>query len=285
MTAALQVNGITLPIAVDSMSHSVDEIGDTARAVNGDLVQDRRAIKRSWEFELTPRPAPEALWLRDWILGRGDVWTFESHLYSSRGVLLPVYGANGLSTGGKFGGKCLDMTAGTYAQLVDPAFAVTGVTVLAWHWTSFVWYLECASWRAGAGTAPDMTRQVTAAGVVTNPSPIASWWYFSGSTLKLTAGVGTYFDDLHVFPRSLYGISSSVIDTDWLVSLAAQTLPKGPAPRVRLTGDLIDASVVTGSTPSILAKGSINAMSVMSTRRDGTLSHIEHKLSGRFEEV
>lgn len=282
MSAILAVNGIELPISVDTLSCSLEEVGESKRMEDGSLVVDRRAEKRVYDFELSPMPAAAALFLRDVLLGRGDVWAFDSHLYSSRGQ--PVAGTGYLdSTHVQFGAESLRVDGSAGQTATWPFTTGLGVTVFAWGYDS-AWALRVASFREGS-SAPDFTADVSSGGVVTAPGDWATYWDIaSAGVLRVAPGVDVWLDDVWVIPRALVGVPAATRDA-WLAGIAALALPKGPAPRLTVTGDVIDPSVLASGTAYLTARGEVSALHVMPLMSGGGLSKTEHNLTGRLTEV
>lgn len=276
----LSINGLELPITVDSLSCSIEEVGEAARAEDGTLIVDRRAEKRIYDFSCNPMAAQAALFLRDVLLGRGDVWAFDSHFYSSRGR--PSVGDGSLSAVQvKFGAKSLILTSGQKQR-----FSYTpglGVTAICWGYQSG-WLLRVASFKEGDST-PDYSADITAGGTITTPSAWDSWWApYSATELKIAPVATIYVDDVWVIPRSLKGIPTATRDA-WLQGVAALALPKGPSPRLTVTGDIVDPSVLASGTPYLTARGEVTALQVMPLMSGGGLSKTEHTLSGKLTEV
>jgi len=103
----LLVNGLEVPVAIDSLTEPCRLIGDTSEADDGTLRKSEQAIKLDFDFSTTPLSPADA---RAWaclLRGLGDVWSFDSHLYSSKGV--PPSAGNGTQVAGtpKFGSGVL----------------------------------------------------------------------------------------------------------------------------------------------------------------------------------
>lgn len=283
MSALLAANGLELPILVDSLSCSIEEVGEAKRMEDGTLVVDRRAEKRVYDFSLSPLPAPAALFLRDVLLGRGEVWAFDSHVYGSRGTA--VAGAGVLSAAQvKFGAKSLKIAAGG-DDASFPFPGTNGVTVVGWGYESS-WLLRVASFRAGTSGTPDFSADVTIAGAITSPSAWDGLWNFGGASpvVLQTFGADLYLDDVWVIPRAVEGIPTATLE-GWLAGIAGLALPKGPAPRLVVTGDLVDPSVLASGTASLTARGEVTNLQVMPLMSGGGLSRTEHRISARLTEV
>ncbi|GMV19032.1 MAG: hypothetical protein AMXMBFR56_72560 [Polyangiaceae bacterium] len=279
----LSVNGLELPISVDSLSCTIEEVGETTRAEDGSLIIDRRAEKRVYDFECSPMAAQAALFLRDVLLGKGDVYAFDSHLYSSRGRAVSTVGALS-ATQVNFGAKSLKIASGgDDATFAYPGGA--GGTMIAWGYQSS-WLLRVASWRSGASGSPSYSADVTAGGTITSPSAWDSLFSSGGNadfTLQ-TSAADLYLDDVWVIPRSLEGVPTTIRDA-WLQGIAALALPKGPAPRLVVTGDIVDPSVLSSGTASLTARGEVTGLQVLPLYSGGAISKTQHVLSGRLTEV
>lgn len=279
--SVLSVNGLELPIRVDSLACSIEEVGESKRTEDGSLIVDRRAEKRVYDFECGPMAAAAALWLRDVLLGKGDVWAFNSHLYSSRGraVTGTLYGLD--PTHVQFGASAAQVKVTQTATFGYQAGA--GCTVICWGYEgSFL--LRVASFQDGA-SSPHFTADVTAGGSITSPSAWAAEWSGATGSVTLTpAGADVWIDDVWLLPRTLYGVASATRDA-WLAQLAAFPLPRGPSPRLAVTGDVVDPDVLDSGTPSLAARGEVAAMQVLPLYSGGALSKTHHTLAGRLIEV
>ncbi len=74
--AFLRLNGITVPVRSPKLNF--EEIGDgQVRAFSGELLTDRRALKRRWEFETTPLDEAVAKAIEGIIQGLGHVFHYD----------------------------------------------------------------------------------------------------------------------------------------------------------------------------------------------------------------
>lgn len=286
--AILALNGLPLRVAVGSLSHSIEQVGESKRAENGSLILDRRATKRVFEFSTPPRPLEETLFLRDVALGRGDVWALDANLYSSKGRPVSYSDATHSSTRSKWGTKSLLVAAAESVQFPStssPIDVSLGATIVAWAWyaTPAVWLLDVLSFTAPGSS--DWSASVTTAGVVTTPSGTDSDWALSGSGyVEHVASQNVYFSDVWLIPRSLAGIDATTL-SDWASRLATVTGARAPSPRLYLTGDWIDPGVNGGVSPRALVTGEATGLASAPVRRDGVWAPLEHTLSLRLTEV
>jgi hypothetical protein len=95
----------------------IDEIGDSGRSFSGAWLQDRRVLKKRWEFETTPQQRVQAEMIRSMVNGGGHSWDFESDLYSSKGLAEQLGGGQtrGLAADGSPTWR-REATAGVTAQ-------------------------------------------------------------------------------------------------------------------------------------------------------------------------
>ena len=134
----LVVNGLTVPIFTDSLSRTRDELGEAPRSFDGTMRTHRRYTKTVLEFQLPIKTQEELLAWTALLRGEGQVWPFDSTLYSAKGV--PV--ANALAAVGttaptpKYGAGRL---GGGGATTTFPALVGTPWTVMLWLWSGSVW--------------------------------------------------------------------------------------------------------------------------------------------------
>lgn len=95
MTDFLRINGVAVPVKVDSASVRPVIVGESGRSVDGSMFVQRTAVKHDYESETVPLTAQEALALEGLVMGLGHVWPVSSErgLYSSRGALITSSGA------------------------------------------------------------------------------------------------------------------------------------------------------------------------------------------------
>ena len=222
----LSANGIEVPVAVDTLSEAVREIGTTVQSFSGTLVRTRIATKRDLDFEIPLiEPVLAGQWER-WLRGEGEAWNF-TNLYGSKGTA-PESGYSGtIDAGTGIGGTdSLLVSSGSHAYRVTPSGS---------SWTIAFWYSTAAS--------PSYTHYViTSAGKkwvngVRNDAASTTFVAVSGGIMTLTGGSNRRMDNLFSFP-------ATVDDTwppDFYGSAGAGLVAAGTArpPYLTLTGDVI----------------------------------------------
>lgn len=141
--AFLRLNGITIPCRLGSPAPELEVVGETSRAIDASLVTERRAVKGVWGFETTAQAPATALAIRDLLAGRAHSWSFDSHLYSSKGT--PVTGSVGLAVSAvekKYGAKSLSVPASGYAEATG-----MGWDFATLPWSASFWWWDGAAWK------------------------------------------------------------------------------------------------------------------------------------------
>src|SRR3990167_6718991 len=82
----LRVNGWALPVADSSVSEAHDLGGDFSRSFSGSLLSDERYDKRVWSGQTAPVTEMVAEAIKGIVRGLGHVWSWDSDLYSSKGL-------------------------------------------------------------------------------------------------------------------------------------------------------------------------------------------------------
>ena len=85
--AYLTLNGITIPVAIESPTLAYNDIGTRGRGFSGQPYSNIQKRKRNWTFETTPLTEMEALAFEGVINGTGDFWSFDSDTSSSKGLV------------------------------------------------------------------------------------------------------------------------------------------------------------------------------------------------------
>lgn len=233
---ALVINGIPVSVGVESLSRSVEEVGERTRAFDGTAILNRRWTKRVLELELPVASQVDQLAWMALLRGEGQVWSFDSSLYSAKG--LPLSGATA-TTGNtspvsKFGGGRLS----TGASIVGAATKLGAAwTVCLWYWSGSVWnhYVINSSaqkWLNG----------------VRNDA--ASTTFFSVSaTGDLTFAASGFFDDVVALP--------AVLPTTWAPLLYATGRAFPALPKLEAYGDVFPGS---SSSAPVFVRGEVSSL-------------------------
>jgi len=117
--AFLKLNGVEIPIEVNSGSESLDTAGASARSVAGGHYQDVRYTKRRWTFISSFLTEKEALAYGGLIRGEGQLFTMDDTTYSTKNVSPVATNAGGsysstVPTG--FSGKSRLVGTGIYSD-------------------------------------------------------------------------------------------------------------------------------------------------------------------------
>lgn len=203
MTSFLRLNGIAVPVAVDSAELGQDEPGQGGRSDDGSPIFNRRWTKRVWSVRTTLRTSAEALAWRDLVTGKGHVLNWEDSVhYASSGLAPSSVQADFTisAVNPKYGTKRAASAATATNKASWPMFTSSSPwTVCLWDttdggatWHHYVVRSDGAKWVDGVrNDAASTTFLAVAAGVV---------------TLGVTS-VAHGFDDVVGFPQ--------LMPTDW----------------------------------------------------------------------
>lgn len=252
---ALVINGITVSVGADSLSRSVEEVGERTRAFSGAAVLNRRWAKRVIECELPLASQVDQLAWMSLLRGEGHSWSFDSNVYSAKGLPLsgatavvgttapvPKYGAGRLYTGAS--------SVGAATQL-GPAW-----TVMAWWWSGSAWVHHVVN-----SLGQKWANGVRADGTSTT-------WLSVSATGDLTLAATTYLDDLVTLPV--------VFPTTWPPLLYATARAFPALPRLEAYGDLFPGS--SASSP-VYVRGDVDSLSYAPAWIAGTWTPMAATLS------
>lgn len=228
-------------------------IGDQAQAVDGTLRLTQQAKKRDFHFASIPLTQAQAFAWEMFLTGEGHVWSFDSTLYSSKGLGPSAITDASIMTGSgsKFGSGALfiDLTTGTITftgALLNTFGARPGYTVMVWRFddgtdTDFHHYVvrsDGAKWKDG----------------VRNDATSTSWLTVSGANVTLVAGGAVdpvIYSDLVCLPFD-------VLD-DWPPVFGTSTSAYCPTPYLDLAGKMVPEQttrrVVGAVTESVMQSG------------------------------
>lgn len=269
MTAFLKLNGITVAVADGSAKHLPVVIGDMKRAVDGSQLVNRRAIKREFEFDVTLATAAEALALRDLILGRGHVVSFDEHLYTSKGLApTSINGVTQQTSVKKYGAGALAVTVATPGEIQWPGAMPTNSP-----WTVSFWQrVDAGSW---LHVVENSGGERWENGVSVGPA-VGDVEVTAGGTLEIYAstmsGTTNYIDDLWATPF--------VWPSNWPAGVYALGEAVGRAPRLKASGLLVENN---GFVLEVM--GAVSELPLIQGTLGGVWHANLHRLAVRLSEV
>jgi hypothetical protein len=229
--AFLTINGIEIPVREGTLDETIREIGATTPAFDGTMRRTRQAVKHDLEFKTTPLEATEAYAWDSLIRGLGHHWSFDSSLYSSKGLGPDAgYVATQSGAGGKFTGR-LSVTATTGTITFSNAWS-------GGAWTYMVWRFESGAWHHYTA---DSTGRKWLDGV-RNDAAVTTWASLPSGTITLanTTGSAVLYDDLVVVPYLLpttwppiFGVAAVAFSDLSRLTLAGDALPEATSRTVQ----------------------------------------------------
>lgn len=265
--AYLTLNGVTVPVAVDSVSMSFEDVGgERERSPLGELVGGPIATKREWRMSTTPLPVSEVdAWI-GLIEGAGHTFPFDVDLYSARGRGTSAGTATLITPGAKWGAK--------FARL-------TTTNTVAWNlgygaaWTTLFWYASNAGaipWthamaRSGA---VGYLNGVTQSSIPDSLGPVFSGSFILGDGEDILTVADVAFDDAVALPY--------VVPDAWVLGMYTQHNASAwsALPRVLAAGDF--------SASSVTVRGKVTGSKVIRHSRNGSLTS-GHLLDFTLREV
>lgn len=234
-----KLNGIVVPVSVDDHSAEPVLIEDNERAESASLLVDRRAEKGRWSFSITPQVAAAAFAFRSLLHGRGQYWSFDTSLYSSKGLGPSLSTDVSLVGGGStwLGAGAIVMAApsGDQRYLALTPLSTEGWTVMTAR------KVGAAAWQHFIVTSAG---SVYTNGVLTGS---AAWLTVTTSTgeVKIVADAidDTLHDELIVLPY--------VVPSDWPSQLYTFQNPAvgntqwGALRNLKLQGDMVEEPSAT----------------------------------------
>lgn len=233
MVDFLKLNHFPITCEDGATGVEYESIGTVGRTVDGGLRTNRRAIKRKWGYKTTPQSARTAHAIADLVLGRGNYWSFDVHMYSAKGLGPSSY--SGSTTPQyvvmKYGAGSLSVP-NTHTFVVAGAYTSgEAVSVSCWVRVSGVW-THYAVLRTAAGSATNYVNGVSSGATLP--------FTFSAGTFTIT-GTATevYFDDLVIMP--------SLWPTTWPALIYGASEAFSPLGRLNASGASIGDNSATVS--------------------------------------
>lgn len=265
--AWLKVNGIDVaPIVMAGNPPKGErrDIGEQAVAASGAMRTTRQVRKRDISFDTVPLSGADAHAWEALLAGEGHVWSFDTSLYSSKGLAPSTLGSVVLSSEQYvFGGKSakIDNVAAntvftsvwTYAATVAFRYAVSPAA-----FTHYVIRSDGAKWvngtRNDAASTPFLTLQST------------------GFTFVGSGTEKRFWDDVVAFPF--------LMPTSWPAQLWSAPIDAYPnTPYLTVYGDMVREA----STRRML--GTVSEAAVMMGGKDGSFQRDLRKLAVELREA
>lgn len=300
----LSINGVTLPVAIDSLHVTNELVGNTKRNTRGHRILERRRDKWVIEFALPPKPLDEAMMYRSLLLGDGEFWSMGSGAYGSKGLQINGTGAWSDSSGGNpitaegvwhaDNSETMIVPVNLYNQSAVSASAMsgrTGGTLVGWRHSGGAYRIFGFSWRFNEA-APTVKREKLgslgssgAAQAYTGTETIA----VSSSNLTITepASGGPYlWSNMMLLPWCLPQAQVDAL----MAGLAAVYSVLPDMPRVYVMSDLLPTLTQLAASPgllqtSLICHGDIEDFKVTPVAYSGSFDTTECVLSGTLTEV
>lgn len=302
---ALAVNGVVLPVSIESLELSLETVGGKRRNQRGFGVLERRRSKWNFGFQLAPCPLDEAMMYRALILGEGEFWSTLTSAYGSKGLQITGSGAwtgsgggNPHNTNGVFQlltAKTMVVPGRLYSQAAvsTAAAGITGATLIGWQYddTLTQYRLFGWSWRAFESTVTHKREKIGnlgSSGAVQNYTGSETFSVSNGNLTVTSPGSGGPWRYSNM---SLIPWFCPQAQVDQLIegqALSLYTLPGSP--RVYVTSDLLPTEQHKGSPTglfqsSLICLGEVENLRVTPAARGGSFSTTECVLVGSLSEV
>jgi hypothetical protein len=205
----------------------------------------------------------------------GESWSFNSHLYGSKGTTTSVTtGCSIDANDGKYGGGCLAVATGNIFNIASAYTVGTGVTVLVWRKETVTndatGYTHFICTEDSALSNYYSTNGAAKAGGLPSGVAIAN----GAVTIQSYAGAARYFDDLVILPF--------VIPDAWMAAMYAHlaVYAMSALPALTLTGTLLWE---TNATRTVL--GQSDSGSVIKAVVGGTYTNLARQLSVSLQQT
>ncbi len=302
----LSINGVALPVSIDSLELSFEPVGTEKRNQRGHRVLERRRSKWMFKFSLANLAHDEAMMFRSLLLGDGEFWNTLSSVYGAKGLPLTGTGAwtgagggNPINTNGVFrvtAGQTMIIPGKFYDQsaVSSATAALTGATVVGWRRddAAGTFRIFGHSWRALEVGGPFWSREklgsLGASGAVQNYTGPESYSITGGALTIIEPGVGGpwSYSNLTVIP---WFLPQAQLD-QLLEGLALVTYTLPQLPRVYVTSTLLPTEQLRPSPvglfqASLICHGMVESMRVTPAVVNGVWNPTASMLSGSLIEV
>jgi hypothetical protein len=259
----LTLNGVTL-FADSGKGVDRDDfvVGQgVVRAFDGSVFMSAQGYKRTWKLSFAlDLQANTAAW-RNWLLGKGDHWSFENNdLYSDKGTALATGGtASVQGSGAKYGTYCLS-TANNATITLNGLLAFQGWTLMLWkqdtNGGAYHHYLVIGSQAGGcAAVYKDGVQQAASYPTFINTLTYNNTLSLSSIILVNNTGNTILWDELVLLPFAMP--TGAITPGGTTVPAQLYAFHNGQAwplmPKLLLGGDLVND---TGTTLVIGKAGS-----------------------------
>lgn len=299
--SALAINGVAMPVSIDSLKVSFEMVGEDARNQRGHRVLERRRMKWVYDFVLANLSLDEAMLFKGLLEGSGEFWSTLTSAFGAKGLALTGTGAwigsgggNPINTNGVFRlttGQTLSIPGDLYSQsaVTTSAAGRSGLTAVGWRRddAAGTYRIFGFSWPYDHGTMFVTREKLGALGASGAAQGYSGPETFTGpggglmSIVAPGAGGPWSWSNILLLPWFL-----PVAQVDQLMdgfALVTKTLPQ--LPRLFVTGDLLPNSQLSSGQAALIMHGKVDSLQVTPAMRSGVLSLTDCILSGSLIEV
>ena len=236
----LSLSGFSVPVRATGATFANTALGEDSRAFGGQLVPSRRSLSRSFEIQTIVDTPGAARALAGLVQGEGHKWSFNSDLYSSKGLGPQAgYTVTMSATGGVAGGGYVQVTSAQSIgwrslQYGDFTMMVYKYTGGAWHQYVYTYDLSTttvAQYKDGASHSPVAGDNITNWFTYTSAT---GDFAFAGKDIDGTNGNSRY-DELVIVPYLMTAEMISAFNTETRTNSRAF----GEIPQLNVSGDII----------------------------------------------
>jgi hypothetical protein len=242
----LSINGYDTPVRATGATFSNQAVGGDTRSFGGQLVPDRQTISRQFDIQTPVMTTAKARALTGLIQGDGHKWSFNSDLYSSKGLGPQAgYTVTMSATGGVAGGGYVQVTS---AQSIGWRKLQYGdFSVMVYKYTGGAWHQYVYTYDAGTTTVTQYKDGLAHSPVAGDS--ILNWFSYTSATGDFAflgkdidgANGNSRYDELVIVP---YLMTLEMV-TAFNTYTKTGSKPFGEIPQLNIDGDIIpDGPVV-----------------------------------------